>query len=105
MDDSHFRPDLPSSALPLEGCLLLQRIARSYGASHTQRLCRSLLESSLLTLSFPMPNDFLRRTYLNIHSPTIVCAMAPTTPVPPACELAFDWKPVASVVAVFVEGW
>lgn len=69
--DSRLRPDLPISVLLLEGCLLLHRMALSYGASQTQRLWRSLLLSSRLVLS-ATPNDFRLLTYLYIHSPTIV---------------------------------
>lgn len=80
ISDLRLRPVLPNKALPDTGCLLLQSIDLSYGASHTQRLWRSLLLSSFPWLS-GMLNDFPRRTYFNIHSPTIVCAIASTTPV------------------------
>jgi hypothetical protein len=81
----HLRPVFPNKALPEDGCLLLQRIARSYGATQTHRLCLSLLFSSLCAPS-PTLNDFLLRTYLYIHSPTMVWAIASTTPG--VCELA-----------------
>lgn len=86
----HFRPLLPSNAGPLVGCLLLHIIARSYGANQTHLLCLTPLlvifadtssafrPSQFSFGSEEFPNDF-RRTYLNIHSPIIVCAIASTT--------------------------
>lgn len=86
----HFRPLLPSNAGPLVGCLLLHIIARSYGANQTHLLCLTPLFVILADTSSAFrpsqfsfgseefPND-LRRTYLNIHSPIIVCAIASTT--------------------------
>jgi hypothetical protein len=70
-EDLRLRPDLPIKALPDEGCLLLHRMARSYGASQTHLLCRSVPLSSL-PLDSPTLNDLRLRTYLNIHSPTMV---------------------------------
>lgn len=98
---ANLRPDLPSNALPEAGCLLLHRIDRSYGASQTQRLWRSLP----LSLVSVTPNDLRRRTYLNIHSPTMVCAMASTTVgvwLSPFCDAAP--ASVVPVLAVVVEG-
>lgn len=96
------RPLLPSSAGPLVGCLLLHITARSYGASQTHRLCRtpllviladtsSAFLPSQLSLGSPTPpKDLLRRTYLYIHSPIIVCAMASTTLVGCTDVVAFE---------------
>lgn len=100
----HFLPLLPPiNAEPDVGCLLLHITARSYGANHTHRLCRTPLLvtlaeiSSILLLASQsglsvMPKDFLLRTYLYIHSPTIVCAIESTTDVcciETASELVF----------------
>lgn len=121
----NFRPVLPSNAGPLVGCLLLHMTARSYGANHTQRLCRAPLLVMLADTSSalrpspqlslpsppppPTPNDFRRRTYLNIHSPTIVCAIASTTLV--CCNtvvdaesrrcVSWEWPPAERSTEIF----
>lgn len=87
---SHLRPLLPSREVPSVGCLLDHITDLSYGANHTHRLCLTPelalfdISSTLLLGSqslSSLPNDFLLRTYLNIHSPTIDCAIASTTEV------------------------
>lgn len=88
--DLHLRPLLPNKDVPSVGCLLDHITDLSYGASHTHRLCLTPelalfdISSTLLFGSQSLsglPNDFLLRTYLNIHSPTIDCAIASTTEV------------------------
>jgi hypothetical protein len=40
MEYSRLRPFLPNNAGPDEGCFVSHMMVRSYGESHTHRLCR-----------------------------------------------------------------
>jgi hypothetical protein len=75
------------SAEPEVGCLLLHRIARSYGEIHTHLLCRTpwlakeASSAARLTsagVSGP-PKVFLLRTYFHMNSPIMDAAIASTT--------------------------
>jgi hypothetical protein len=90
VENLRLRPLLPRRAELEAGCLLLHMMARSYGESQTQRLCRTPLPVTFTEPSVPgrpswswgdsgTPKEVRLRTYFHIHSPTMVAAMASTT--------------------------
>lgn len=98
--DLRLRPLLPINAEPVVGCLLLHKMALSYGEIQTQRLCltpwlaKEASSAARLTstgVSGP-PKVFLLRTYFHMNSPIMAAAIASTTLV---CETEVLVDPLA----------